>query len=572
MKLFRILPLYVSLLLALTLGLQNCKKTEPDPVKPPTTTTPPGSTTTTPGSGTITTGTTTAPTFNTATAPTVSGITTASATVSAVLDGNGGAAISQHGFVYSKTNQTPTLTDTKLELGTTTGPFPLTVTSKLTSLDPNTSYYARAFATNEKGTSYGGTAQLKTTASAAPVVVMEPARDLTPYGFTANARLTAIGPDPTLINQYGFVYSATNATPVLDGVGVTAWKISTTFPSGYELPSFGQFFDYVIRDLKADQSYSLRSFVSYKQAGEDKIAYSEVQTVKTPPAPAQTGSWKEIGPFNQASYNQFITIGDKHYWVTGTNTFEVNQITAATTRKANFPGTSSGIQRVALGQKVYVVGGRKDASSPVETWEFDVSDNTWQRRADFPAPARSGGFVTTIGSKLFYGLGPGPTFGSDYYKDWWEYDPATNQWTKKADYLAETSHHTGAEISGKLYLMAGIDKGGIGYSQKVFSYDPIANAWRQLKNAPQGENNRDRKYASRQTLNNKLYVTQTNLTYSLLWEYDGPTDTWTSRRDLVPRLNSIGDGLYLYPNAGKLYMIGRQDGSTSPIKLVEFTP
>ena len=147
MKIIRLIPLYLGLLLALTLGLQNCKKTEPDPVKPGTGTTTPGSGTTTPGSGTTTT-TTTAPGFNSATAPTTSGITSASATVSAVLDGNGGAAILQHGFVYSKTAQTPTLTDSKLELGATTGPFPLTLTGKLTGLDANTTYNARAFATN----------------------------------------------------------------------------------------------------------------------------------------------------------------------------------------------------------------------------------------------------------------------------------------------------------------------------------------------------------------------------------------------------------------------------------------
>ncbi len=563
--------LLLCLTVALTVGLQNCKKSSPDPVKP-TTTTPPTSSTSPPTS--VTTVTTTAPTVNTAAAPTVSGITTTSATVSAVLDGNGGAAITQHGFVYSKTNQTPTLTDSKLELGATTGPFPLTITNKLTGLDPNATYYVRAFATNDKGTSYGGSAQLKMAASAIPVVAMEAADNLTSYGFRANGNLTALGPDPTLISQYGFVYSVTNATPVLDGAGVTAWKIPATLPSTFVLASYGMPYSYVIRELKAGQPFYLRAFVSYKQTSEDKIAYSAVQTVQTPPSPVQTGSWKEIGPYNQASYDQFVTIGDKHYRVTGTNTLEVNQLTAATTRKANFPGANSRIQRAALGQKVYVVNGQKDASSPVETWEFDVAGNIWQRRADFPGPVRSRGFVTAIGSKLYYGIGVNPSKpNEEYYKDWWEYNPATNQWTKKADYLAETSSNTGGEISGKLYLIAGIDKGSQdGYSQKVFAYDPAANAWQQLKNAPRGEGKFDRKYATRQTLNNKLYVMQTNLIYSQLWEYDGPADTWTPRRDLVPRLGSLGFGLYLYPNAGKLYAIGDQDGLTYPFKLFEFTP
>jgi len=152
------LPL-LCLIVALTVGLQNCKKPAADPVKP-TTTTPPTSSTSPPTS--VTTATTTVPTVNTTTVPTVSGITTTSATVSAVLDGNGGAPISQHGFVYSKTNQTPTLTDSKTERGATTGPFPLTISSNLTGLEANTTYYVRVYATNEKGTGYGAVGQVKT--------------------------------------------------------------------------------------------------------------------------------------------------------------------------------------------------------------------------------------------------------------------------------------------------------------------------------------------------------------------------------------------------------------------------
>lgn len=162
MKTVRLFSLLLSLTVALTVGLQNCKKKDPDPVKP-VVVTPPGSTTTAPGSSTTAvTPIGTAPTVGTAVAPTASGIASTSATVSAVIDGNGGAAISQHGFVYSKTVQSPTLADSKTERGATTGPFPLTLTSNLTGLDPNTIYYVRAYATNDKGTGYGATGQVKT--------------------------------------------------------------------------------------------------------------------------------------------------------------------------------------------------------------------------------------------------------------------------------------------------------------------------------------------------------------------------------------------------------------------------
>ncbi|WP_198045097.1 hypothetical protein [Spirosoma montaniterrae] len=155
MKRILLLSLWLGLLLTFGLGLQNCKKDpDPTPTKPPVTTTP-GSTTTSPGTSTTAT-TSTAPGISTATAPTATGVTSASARVSAVIEGNGGAAISQHGFVYSKTSQTPTLNDSKTELGATSGPFPLTISSNLTGLEGNARYYVRAYATNATGTSYGG--------------------------------------------------------------------------------------------------------------------------------------------------------------------------------------------------------------------------------------------------------------------------------------------------------------------------------------------------------------------------------------------------------------------------------
>src|SRR4051812_42374813 len=107
--------LYLTLVVVVIFTLFQCKKSS-DPVTPGGTTPP--------GSGTSVTGTSTAPLVNTATAPTTSGIVSTSATASAVISGNGGAAISQHGFVYSKPSQAPPTADSKTELGATTGPFP----------------------------------------------------------------------------------------------------------------------------------------------------------------------------------------------------------------------------------------------------------------------------------------------------------------------------------------------------------------------------------------------------------------------------------------------------------------
>lgn len=145
------------LIATLALVLLNCGKKKADPA-PSTPTTPTNPVTAT------------APTLdNAANATTSSDITAASAKVSSILSANGGVAISQHGHVWSETNVAPTTADSKTELGKTDGPFPLKFTSEVKSLKANTTYNVRAYATNDKGTSYGSSMQVKTGAEAGKV-------------------------------------------------------------------------------------------------------------------------------------------------------------------------------------------------------------------------------------------------------------------------------------------------------------------------------------------------------------------------------------------------------------------
>ncbi len=74
--------------------------------------------------------------------------------ITALSGGNitddGGATVTARGVCWS-TGQNPTINDSKTEDGSGAGSF----TSSMTDLEPNTTYYARAFATNVSGTSYG---------------------------------------------------------------------------------------------------------------------------------------------------------------------------------------------------------------------------------------------------------------------------------------------------------------------------------------------------------------------------------------------------------------------------------
>ncbi|MFC1734016.1 fibrobacter succinogenes major paralogous domain-containing protein, partial [candidate division KSB1 bacterium] len=77
-------------------------------------------------------------------------VTQTTASCGGNITSDGGASIITRGVCWS-TNQTPTIADSKTTDGIGAGNF----TSNITGLTPNTTYYVRAYATNNTGTGYG---------------------------------------------------------------------------------------------------------------------------------------------------------------------------------------------------------------------------------------------------------------------------------------------------------------------------------------------------------------------------------------------------------------------------------
>lgn len=75
-------------------------------------------------------------------------------TVGGTIASNGGSAITDQGIIYSSTSTNPEIGQggvTKVAITSATNVF----SQSLTGLNPNTTYYARAYATNAHGTNYG---------------------------------------------------------------------------------------------------------------------------------------------------------------------------------------------------------------------------------------------------------------------------------------------------------------------------------------------------------------------------------------------------------------------------------
>ena len=156
------------------------------------------------GYGEETSFTTTAITAPTVSAVTMGAVTYESAAFTAKVTALNNGILSDAGFVYS-TSQNPDLNSTKISCGQVTD-----LSGKATSLKAETTYYVRAYATNEKGTSYGAQNSFTTAkAPSIPTVTTGAAGSITSTSASVEGTLTALGVTSG-VTQHGHVWSTSS--------------------------------------------------------------------------------------------------------------------------------------------------------------------------------------------------------------------------------------------------------------------------------------------------------------------------------------------------------------------------
>ena len=147
--------------------------------------------------------------------------------------------------------------------------------------------------------------------------------------------------------------------------------------------------------------------------------------------------------------------------------------------------------------------------------------NQWQQRADFGSFGRHRGVAVGIGNKVYAGTGHLNGDGTDeWFSEWWEYDPASNSWAQKADYIGNNGNGdqdvTAIAIDGIGYIGGGW-LGGPGH----FKYNPITNTWTQIAMPPLDVANTDPF-----VIDGKGYYTEWGGA-NVLYMFDPVLDTWT---------------------------------------------
>ena len=321
--------------------------------------------------------------------------------------------------------------------------------------------------------------------------------------------------------------------PVEDGYG---FKVSYLEYSQYQpyTPGVSGFepMDYETANSLAEQSQRdiqlklLSSFVA-SAAGDEWVRKTAV-----PGEPRYSAVGFSIGD------KGYVGMGDGKYVERGyyKDFWEYNPVNDTWTRKADYGGGGNmNPTAFSIDDKGYVLTGHnlntysKTNPQGIPTfWEYDPATNVWTRKADVADGGNIGfsyggkGYLVNTGSKKFN-----------------EYDPVNDTWTPKPDFGgASRRGAVGFSINGKGYVGTGR---GESFYNDFWEYDPFYDEWTRKADAGGGT-----VYGVGFSIGDKGYIgtgiTRYGDRHDIFWEYDSINDTWDVKQslDTIGRSSAVG--------------------------------
>jgi uncharacterized protein (TIGR02145 family) len=282
-------------------------------------------------------------------------VTLKNSTLSGEVTEEGYSAATDRGFVFSDKNNSPSLSDTKVQSGYGKGAYSVV----LNKLPVNTKYYFRAYATNSKGTSYGVVQSFTTTDYSLASLTTEIPKNITFNSVEISGNISNEGGGS--VTERGFCFGL-NPLP-------------TTRDNKLQVSSKGLgAFALVIVNLKENTKYYIRSYA----VNEKGTSYGNEQSFSTPLAPAlrdtktivvevksNTGRiWmdRNLGASQVATNSKDEkAYGDLYQWGRGADGHQLrNSLISRTESVSNNPGN---------GNFILAVTG---------DWRNPPNDNLWQ--------------------------------------------------------------------------------------------------------------------------------------------------------------------------------------------------
>lgn len=212
-------------------------------------------------------------------------------------------------------------------------------------------------------------------------------------------------------------------------------------------------------------------------------------------------SWTQVGDFPgpPRKHGVAFTINGKGYVCTGGNfncgnfaseflndLWEYEPVLDSWTQKANFPGIPRhGATGFSIENKAYVGTGINGTQALSDFWEYNSITDVWTQKTDFPGGLRMYASAFTIDGLGYMGTGTRQEGAVlDQVRDFWEYNPDEDQWTRLANFGNEGRAFSFAFSIG--------DKGFVGngyddlrnFKNDLWQYDPSINFWSQKADLP----------------------------------------------------------------------------------------
>lgn len=229
-------------------------------------------------------------------------------TCNGTIQSPGSSSVTESGFVYS-TNPNPTIGGqgvTKVVTNPTVGNGNFSVT--ISNLNPITTYYVKAFATNSFGTTYGNEVFF-TTDNALAVITTDSVNEITGNSAKINCNIVSNLYSP--LQFTGVVYS-TSPNPFAGNPGVTTASTNPSDTTGY--------YSVVISNLSPSTTYYVKAYASnlYGVSYGDQLTFTtnncivlntpNIQNFETTFPP--TG-WSVINPDNGKTWQNKYVGGSK---------------------------------------------------------------------------------------------------------------------------------------------------------------------------------------------------------------------------------------------------------------------
>ena len=127
---------------------------------------------------------------------------------------------------------------------------------------------------------------------------------------------------------------------------------------------------------------------------------------------------------------------------------------------------------------VYAFAGASGNQWSTTVYKYEIATDTWTKLKNFPEPKWLDGHAETVGDKIYL-FSAVENWGSNYkvVTNVYEYDPAADTYTKKANLPTPQALCGSAVINGRVYLIAGNSSTQSLFTNQVQVFDPFLNNW-----------------------------------------------------------------------------------------------